>query len=44
MDKYYINWSRVTNNYLVFEVGKQDCLGVFKTKHEAEEFVELLNK
>jgi len=40
MEKYYINWSRITGNYLMFEVGRSDCIGIFKTKKEAEQFIQ----
>ena len=44
MTQYYINWSRATGRYLVFEVGKNDCLKIFDTKKEASDFIKWLEK
>lgn len=49
MDKYYINWSSVSGNYLVKKVGEEENAGkilqIFLTKEKAEKFIkELVEK
>ena len=39
MEKYYINWSRVTNRYLVKKIGEGNIVAIFNTKAEAEKFI-----
>jgi hypothetical protein len=44
IEKYYINWSRITGYYIVYEVGVSWRRKVFKTKREAEQYIKQLNE
>jgi len=44
MTEYYINWSRVSGNYLVKMVGEGKILQVFSNKRKAEDFIKKLEE
>lgn len=44
MEKYYINWSRISGNYLVKEVGEGKIIQIFSSKIKAENFIQKLLK
>lgn len=43
MENYYINWSRYTGDFMVFEAGGKYITG-FNAKKEAEEYIKELTK
>lgn len=44
MNKYFINWSPYTGNYLVKRIGDGKILQIFEDKRKAEEFIKELEE